>query len=89
MSELFALIGFIANLIFFIWFGATLNSINRHLRNLDHHFGEPESGMSVPAGEAPVPADWKYRCPKCKTPADKGTEVCAGCGKAFDWSRTT
>ena len=34
MSEVFAGISFFANLVFFIWFGGTLNSVNRHLGSI-------------------------------------------------------
>lgn len=37
MSDLSAIIVFLANLVFFIWFGATLNSIDRHVRNVADH----------------------------------------------------
>jgi hypothetical protein len=37
MGDLIAIIVFCANLIFFIWFGATLTSINRHLGNIADH----------------------------------------------------
>ena len=37
MSEFIAIVVFFANLIFFIWFGATLNSINRHLGKISDH----------------------------------------------------
>lgn len=37
MSGLLALIVFVANVVFFIWFGRTLNSINRHLKHVADH----------------------------------------------------
>jgi len=44
MSDLIAIIAFLANLTFFIWFGATLNSINRHLRQVADH-GERQTKL--------------------------------------------
>jgi hypothetical protein len=32
-----AIIAFVANVLFFIWFGSTLNSINRHLGKIADH----------------------------------------------------
>jgi hypothetical protein len=34
---LIAMIVFIANLLFFVWFGSALTSINRHLGNIADH----------------------------------------------------
>lgn len=39
MSELLSLIAFLANLVFFIWFGATLSSINQRLGHIADHAG--------------------------------------------------
>lgn len=37
MSVLLEIIAFLASLLFFIWFGRTLNSINRHLDYVADH----------------------------------------------------
>jgi small-conductance mechanosensitive channel len=37
MNDFFAFVAFLANLIFFLWFGSTLNSINRHLKRIAEH----------------------------------------------------
>jgi hypothetical protein len=44
MGDLIAIIAFLANLMFFIWFGAMLNSINRHLRQVADH-GERQTKL--------------------------------------------
>lgn len=36
-SDVFSFIGFVVTVIFFIWFGSTLNSINRHLSRIADH----------------------------------------------------
>jgi hypothetical protein len=37
MNFLLSIIAFVVNLVFFIWFGYTLNSINRHLGRVADH----------------------------------------------------
>ena len=37
MNQLLAITAFLANLLFFIWFGRTLNSIKQHLAQIGEH----------------------------------------------------
>lgn len=53
MIELLSLIGFLANLVFFVWFGTTLNSINRNLAFLalraQDQDAQPQTGVFTQA----------------------------------------
>jgi hypothetical protein len=67
-SDLLAILVFILNLIFFIWFGTTLNSINRHLGNIADHV-ERQTKLQASIANASEPENKtdpeEFECDKC------------------------
>jgi hypothetical protein len=91
MSDLLAFIAFIANLVFFIWFGSTLNSINRHLRQIADHSelqtkllasiaNEPDQGHRDNKTSAATDLS-EYECDKCGGDLPPGAKACPKCGE--------
>ena len=89
MSDIFGFVAFFANLIFFFWFGSTLNSINRHLGRVADHterqtkllasIANTPEGDSTPAPAAPqLPSK---HCGKCDGVIPINAIYCAICGK--------
>ena len=55
LSTLMAIIAFIANVLFFIWFGRTLNSIDRHLGDVADHSARQTKLLASLANSTPGP----------------------------------
>jgi hypothetical protein len=55
VNDMFSLIGFVVSIIFFIWFGSTLSSINRHLANIADHSERQTKMLASVANAAPGP----------------------------------
>jgi hypothetical protein len=53
MGDLLAIIVFVANFLFFMWFGTTLNSIKRHLGDIAEH-AERQTKMLAVIANVPV-----------------------------------
>jgi hypothetical protein len=85
MGELFGFIALIANLIFFFWFGSTLNSINRYLGRVAEH-AERQTKLlasiakSPDEDSTPVPTPTKH-CRKCDGLIPAEAIYCALCGR--------
>jgi len=86
MSDLFAFIAFVANLAFFIWFGSTLNSINRHLVKVADHSERQTKLLASMANELDKETNTvsdltQYECDKCGTDIPPGAKACPKCGE--------
>jgi ribosomal protein L40E len=89
MSDLIAFIAFVANLAFFIWFGSTLNSINRHLSKVADHSERQTKLLASMANELAhqtketnTVADLtQYECDKCGNDIPPGARACPKCGE--------
>jgi hypothetical protein len=91
MNDLVAFIAFIVNLIIFIWFGSTLNSINRHLRRVADHSERQIRLLASVANELAQaqrekrvdtsPDLTEYECDKCGGDIPAGATACPKCGE--------
>jgi hypothetical protein len=56
-NDLGAIVAFVLTVLFFIWFGATLNSINRHLANLNILAEQSLNNLRSISGVDPIKRD--------------------------------
>jgi hypothetical protein len=89
MAELLALIAFVASIAFFIWFGATLNSIKGSLERVAAHAAR-QTGLlasmanktSEPGVEPEIPIGKAARsCPFCARNIVAESINCPHCGE--------
>jgi hypothetical protein len=86
MSDVFSFIGFVVELVFFIWFGLTMNSINRRLGEIAEDSSRQTALLAsiTKAAKPPEVADQtpKKPCVSCRNPIPIAAKYCVYCGKA-------